>query len=43
MLDIETATDQAELEEPAADDERTAMIADELREAIRRKISPLPT
>lgn len=41
-LDIETANGQAEPEEALADDERIALIADELREAIRRKISPLP-
>jgi hypothetical protein len=40
-LDIEVADDQSEPEQTAVDDERIALIADELREAIRRKVSQI--
>lgn len=39
MLEFEIADDQPEPEEIAPDEERIAMIAYELREAIRRKVS----
>lgn len=45
MIGIEIANDQQPEpapEEGPADDERTALIADELREAIRRKVEQLP-
>ncbi len=39
MLEFEIVDDRPEPEETASDEERIAMIADELREAIRRKVS----
>jgi hypothetical protein len=40
-LDSDIANAKPDPDETLADDERIAMIADELREAIRRKVSPV--